>query len=154
MRELTDFADRYYHSSQLRRGGRNSNFTLSAPPDRTDLENLEVSVTFRMGGRAQPPCPLHQVFAEEEWHRQRNRGVSLSSCSSRISDASYADTDASTLELASSDARLTQSSNGSDDAMTDGEANVPSAGQGVTGSVSSELPPILQVQPTFPVWEA
>ena len=49
-----DFADRHYHSSQLLRAGRNSNFTLSAAPDRTELENLEVSATFRMGGRTQP----------------------------------------------------------------------------------------------------
>ena len=49
---------------QLRCGGRNSNFTLSTPPDRTELENLEVSATFRMGGRTQPLCPLHRVFAE------------------------------------------------------------------------------------------
>ena len=115
--------------------------------------SLEVSVTFRMGGRTQPPYPLHRVFAEGAWLRQRNRCASLSSCSSPISDARCADTDASMSELASSDARLTQSSNGSDGAMTDVEENVPSAGQGVMGSVSSELPPILQLQPMFPVWE-
>ena len=26
-------------------------------------ENLDVSATVRMGGRTQPPCPLHRVFA-------------------------------------------------------------------------------------------
>ena len=48
-----------------------------------------------------------------------------------------------------SDARLTPSSNGADVAMTDIEENVPSAGQ-----VGSELPPNLQMQPIFPLWEA
>ena len=57
-------------------------------------------------------------------------------------------------ELASSDARLTPSSNGSNVAMTDIEENGLSAGRGATGNVSSELPPILQLQPMFPVWEA
>ena len=149
----TNFADRYYRSSQLRRGGRNWNVTPSAPPDRTELEDLEVGATFRIGGRSQPLCPLHRVFAEGAWQRQRHRSASLSGWSSRISDASYADTVASMSELASSDVRLTESTNGSDDAMTDVEENVPSAGQ-VTGSVSSELPPILQLQPMFLVQEA
>ena len=43
MRVLTAFADRYYHSFQLRRVVRKSNFTVSAPPDRIRLEKLEVS---------------------------------------------------------------------------------------------------------------
>ena len=80
---------------------------------------------FRMGGRTLPPYPLHRVFAEGAWRRRWNRGASFSSGSSQISDASYADTDASMSELASSDARLT-----------------------------SELPPNLQMHPMSPVWDA
>ena len=70
-----------------------------------------------------------------------------SSCNSQISDASSsgrspqntADTDASLSDLASSDACLSRSS---------------SVGQEMMGSVSSDLPPIFQLQPMFPVWEA
>ena len=50
-------------------------------------------------------------------------------------------------EHASSDSCLSQST---DVVVTDIEENVPSAGQGMTGSVSSELPPIFQLQPMFP----
>ena len=56
MWELTDFADRYCCSSQLRRVGRNSNFTHSALPDRTELENLEVSATLRMEALSRGIC--------------------------------------------------------------------------------------------------
>ena len=49
MRVVTAFADRCYHSFQLERVGRNSNFTLTALKDRIRLENLEVSATFWMG---------------------------------------------------------------------------------------------------------
>ena len=48
MRVLTACADLCYHSFQLWLVGRNSNFTLSALRDRIELENLEVSATFRM----------------------------------------------------------------------------------------------------------
>ena len=116
---------------------------------RTKFENLEVSAMFRMGVVPQPPCAPHRVFAEGVWQRRRNRSASLSSCSSRISDASYADTDASMSELASSVARLTQSSNGSDNAMTDVEEIVSLAGQ-----MSSEPLPNFQMQAMCPEWEA
>ena len=64
--------------------------------------------------------------------------------SPQISDERYADTDASMRELASSDARLTPSFNGSDVAMTDIEENVLSAGQ-----MSSELLPNFTCSPCF-----
>ena len=94
--------------------------------------------------------------------RQWSRSASSSSCSSQISDASSssrssqntAGTDASTSELAGSDACFSQSTDGSDVAMTDFEENVPSAGQGATGSVRSELLPVFQPQLTFPAWDA
>ena len=60
-------------------------------------------------------------------------------------------THASMSGLASSDACFSQSIDGSDVAMTDIEENVPSAGQGMTGSVSSELSPVFQLQLMFPV---
>ena len=85
--------------------------------------------------------------------------MSSSSRSSQISDSSSpsrssqntAGTDASMSRLASPDACFLQSTDGSDVAMTDIEENVPSAGQGMTGSVSSELSPVFQLQLMFPV---
>ena len=53
MWELPDFADRCYHSSQLWRGVSELEFRTQ-PPYRTELENLEVSASFRVGGRTQP----------------------------------------------------------------------------------------------------
>ena len=110
----------------------NSNFTLSAPPDRAELESLEVSAILRMGvvpsRFARCIDCLQRVRGNDE--RRRNRSASLSSGSFQVSDASCAHTDVSMSELASSDARFTPSSNGSDVAMTDIEENVPSAGQG------------------------
>ena len=81
--------------------------------------------------------------------RRARRSASLSSGSSQISDASYADTDASMSESASSDARPTPSSNGSDVTMTDIEEIVSPAGQ-----MGSEPLSNFQMQAMFPVWEA
>ena len=119
----------------------NSNLTLSAPPDRTEFE------TFRMGGRTQPLCLLHRAFAEDAWQRRRSRGASFSSGSSQISDESYDDTDVSMPELASSDVRLTPSSNCSDFAMTDIKKIVSQAGQSSSEPLSN-----FQLQAMFPVW--
>ena len=58
--------------------------------------------------------------------------------------------DASMSELPSSDACFSQNADGSNVAMTDIEESVLSAGQGVTGSVSSELLPVFQLL-MFPV---
>ena len=57
------------------------------------------------------------------------RGNDAGAVSSQISDESYDDTDVSMPELARSDARLTPSSNGSDDTMMDIEEIVSQAGQ-------------------------
>ena len=78
--------------------------------------------------------------------------VSHASSSSRSSQ-NTAGTDALMSELAISDACFSQSTDGSDVAMTDIEENVPSGGLGMTGSVSSELSPVFQLQLVFPVWE-
>ena len=155
MWDLTDFADRYHHTSQLRRWGSELEFHTQCavgshrarePGGERNVQDrrpypaaLPVASSVCRGCVAatmEPKCELIRLL------------------SSQISDASNADTDASMSEPASSGARLTQSSGGCDDAMTDIEENVPSTGQEVTGSASSELPPILQLQPTFPVCEA
>ena len=73
--------------------------------------------------------------------------------SSNRSSQNTASTDDSMSELASSDACFTQSTHGSDVTMTDTEENVPSAGQGMTGSARSELSPVFQLQLMFPVCE-
>ena len=86
----------------------------------------------------QPPCPLHRMFADGAWQGRRNQSARSSSCSSQISDASSpsrssqntAGTGASMSELASTD--------DSNVAMTDVEENMPSAGQGMLGSVCSD----------------
>ena len=48
VRALPAFADRYSHSFQFWRVVRKSNFTVSALPDRIQLENLEASATLKM----------------------------------------------------------------------------------------------------------
>ena len=97
-----------------------------------------------------PPLPLNRTFAAGGRQRQWSRSVSSSSRSSQNTTG----TDASMSELASSDACFSQSTDGSNVGMTDIEENVLlSAGQGMTGSVSSELSPVFQLQLIFAVWE-
>ena len=95
------------------------------------------------------------MFAEAARQRQWSRSANSSSCSSQICDVTSssrssqntAGTDASMSELVSSYACFSQSTDGTDVAMTDIEENVPSACQGKTGSGSSDLSPIFQLQP-------
>ena len=97
---------------------------------------------------SQPPLPLNRMLAAGGRQRQWSRSVSTSRRSSQ-----NIGTDASMSELASSDACFSQSTDGFDVAMADIEENVLPAGQGMMGSVSSELPPVFQLQLMFLVWE-
>ena len=134
-------------------GGRNSNSSLSAPPDRTEPENLEVSATFWMGDPAALPrcieC-LQRVRCSDDGAEVRAYPATPPRSATRAMPTQMLQC----RNLRAQTLVLSQSSKGSDVAMTDIEENVPSVGQEMTGSVSSELQPVFEVQPMFPVWEA